>query len=71
MEKITKNIIIQELLEKYPDSIEILMMYGMQCVGCRLAGQETLEEGMKSHGIEHELDEILKDLNSLIESEKD
>ncbi len=51
---IDKNISFRELLEKHPESEEILMKSGMHCIGCPMAMQETLEEGAMAHGIDAE-----------------
>jgi len=62
--KITKKIKFSELMEKYPESIEVLFDKGMHCVGCGMASQENLEEGCIAHGIDP--DEIVMEINKLI-----
>lgn len=63
---ITKEIIIGDLIAKYPQSIEILMAQGVQCVGCGAAYDETLEQGLASHGYsEEELKDLLIQLNAV------
>ncbi|MEK6951474.1 MAG: iron-sulfur cluster assembly accessory protein, partial [Nanoarchaeota archaeon] len=69
--KITKDMIIAEILADHPDKAmilsEILMDFGIHCVGCGASGFETLEEGVLSHGFsEDELDILVKDLNKAI-----
>ncbi len=64
MKKITKKTKMNELLEKNPESAEILFEAGLSCVGCPMAMQETLEQGCLSHGIsEKEIDKLVKKLN--------
>jgi len=72
--KITKGMIIQEILAEHPDKAmilsEILIDFGIHCVGCGASGFETLEEGVLGHGFtEQELDILVKNLNKAI-SEK-
>ena len=62
--KITKNMKISEIIKNYPKSILIFMKYGLSCVGCPLAMNETLEEGAKVHGID--VNDLLKELNKEI-----
>ena len=59
--KITKDMTIGEIVTVYPESPEILMDFGMLCVGCPSAQAETLEEASMVHGIN--VDELLKALN--------
>ncbi len=58
---------IQELIEKYPESVDILVKYGFHCIGCAMAAYENLEQGAKAHGLDgKKLDELIKELNALI-----
>lgn len=66
--KITKNMNFIEVLQKNPDSFEILMKNGMHCIGCGLAANETLEQGALMHGINP--DKLIKELNQGLEKEK-
>lgn len=72
--KITKDMIIQDILAEHPEKAmflsEILMDFGIHCVGCGASGFETLEEGVLGHGFsEDELDLLVSDLNKAINSE--
>lgn len=50
--KLTKDILITDLAEHYPQATEILMAkYGIHCIGCVAAQFETLEQGAQAHGI--------------------
>lgn len=60
-QKITKNMTFSEIIEKNPDAIEILFNKGMHCIGCGIAGFETLEEGALVHGINP--DKLVKEIN--------
>ena len=60
--KITKNMVIGELIKKYPQSIEVLTDQGFHCVGCHVATWETLEQGAQAHGI---------DINKLVDGIND
>lgn len=61
--KITKDMTIGELLRSNPKSAQILMNFGMGCVGCPSAQMETLEEASQVHGMNvNELVEALEKL---------
>ena len=63
-EKITKDMNLKELLNKYPDSAKVFATYGIGCLGCALASYETIQQGINAHGIN--LDDFLKELNSVL-----
>ena len=58
---ITKDMTIGEVVRQYPDKAEILMSFGMGCVGCPSAQAETIAEAATVHGIN--LDELVAALN--------
>ena len=45
------QLIVSEIAKWYPEVVEILMEYGLHCVGCMASGFETLEEGSLGHGM--------------------
>jgi len=66
--QITKDILIGDLLKKYPESSEVLMKYGFRCIGCVMSPYETLSAGAKIHGLP--VEPILKDINQIIKKSK-
>lgn len=58
---ITKDSIIADIIKEKPQAIEILMAFGMGCVGCPSAQMETLEQACFIHGLN--LDEVLSKIN--------
>lgn len=65
---ISKNILIEELIKKYPLSINFLMNAGIKCVVCGESIWGTLEDAAKEKGFsDHELNEIIDELNKQIE----
>ena len=68
---ITKDMLIMDILEKYPQIAPILMGYGLHCVGCSFSSFDTLEGAINIHGMDDETFEmLLKDVNTTI-SNKD
>ena len=65
---ITKDMPFTELMQKYPQAIEVLFNYGMGWIGCVASQFETIEQGALAHGIDP--DELVKALNEKIQSNK-
>ncbi|MBE1305406.1 DUF1858 domain-containing protein [Clostridium botulinum] len=59
--KITKDMTIGEIVRNHEGAAEVLMSFGMGCVGCPSAQSETLAEAAMVHGME--LDALLEVLN--------
>ena len=58
---ITKDMTIGEIIRKDPTRAEVLMAFGMGCVGCPSSQAETLEEAASVHGLN--LDALVEALN--------
>ncbi|OGJ59235.1 hypothetical protein A2635_03740 [Candidatus Peribacteria bacterium RIFCSPHIGHO2_01_FULL_51_9] len=53
-----------------PEAKPLLAEYGIHCFSCAASGTETLEEGCKTHAMDHEtLENLLDDLNMLFEEQ--
>jgi len=64
--KITKNTPIGEALFLCPESADVFLEYGMQCVMCHAAAWETIEQGAQSHGMPTKtIQELVKKINTL------
>ena len=61
--KITKEMTIGEVLKKYPKAIFVFMDYGLHCVDCPLAQNDTIESAVQLHQLD--LDKLLQDLNKV------
>ena len=64
MAKITKDMGLIEIVQNYPETIEVFQRYGLGCLGCAAARFENLEAGAKVHGIDP--DKMVEDLNAAI-----
>ena len=62
--KITKDIIISDLLNVDQFMIDILMRAGMHCIGCPSSQGETLEEACLVHGIDP--DQLVDQINDYL-----
>lgn len=58
---ITKEMTIGEVIRVDANKAEVLMTFGMGCVGCPSAQAETIEEAATVHGIN--VEELIEALN--------
>lgn len=58
---ITKDRSITDIVEEHPETVDVLLQYGMHCFGCMAARFENIEQGALAHGID--VDQLMKDLN--------
>mgnify|MGYP000954531108 CR=1 FL=1 len=61
---ITKDMGILEIVQKYPDTVEVFVNSGMGCLGCAASHFENLEQGAMAHGID--VDELVANLNAVV-----
>ena len=64
MGKVTKDMGLLEIVQNYPQTIEVFQRYGLGCIGCAAARFENLEAGAKVHG--YDADAMVADINALI-----
>ena len=64
MEKITKDMIIHDIIAVDSDLIPVLLDAGMHCIGCPSAQGESLEEACMVHGLD--ADVVLKSIQDYL-----
>ena len=64
---ITKDMPIGEIVQDYPDTVEVFLRHGLMCFGCAIARFENLEQGALAHGMDVEA--LVKDLNAVVPQE--
>lgn len=67
MNKVTKDMSITEIVQNYPESLEVFASYGMGCIGCAAARFENLEAGARVHGFDP--DKMVEDINKVINNQ--
>jgi len=66
-QKITKDMNLAKVIDLYPDTAEILLDYGLHCVGCFANTFDTIEMGAKIHGMsDSEIAEMVDRLNEVV-----
>lgn len=66
MAKVTKDMLICEIIGLDPQMPVVLMEGGMHCVGCPSSQAESLEEAAMVHGIEPDV--LVARLNAYLDS---
>ena len=61
---VTKETLIGELVNNYPETAEVLFGIGMHCLGCPASQAESVENACAVHGINPE--GVVKALNEKI-----
>lgn len=64
MAKVTKDMSIIDIVQQYPESLEVFAKYGMGCIGCAAAKFENLEAGAKVHGFDPDI--MVAEINALL-----
>ena len=68
---ITRDMNIGEVLQIAPEAAEIMMMYGLHCIGCHVSFYESIEMGAKAHGLTEDLiDNMVEDMNKTVNNKK-
>ncbi|MBI2107338.1 iron-sulfur cluster assembly accessory protein [Candidatus Woesearchaeota archaeon] len=71
MSIINKETTIGEALQIFPGSAEIMLNYGLHCIGCHTNPYESIEGGAKGHGLDDKtVQKIISDINKAIESQE-
>ena len=61
---VTKNTLVGELVNEYPEPAEVLYGIGMHCLGCPASQGDSVESACEIHGIDTQL--VVTALNEMI-----
>ncbi len=67
MAKVTKSMLIGQLLRLDPNIAAVLMRTGMHCIGCPSSQMESLEEAAMVHGLD--VDVLVQQINDFLGEE--
>ncbi len=65
MAKVTKDMIIADVLNMDRGTVPIFLNSGMHCLGCPSSSGESIEDACAIHGID--ADKLIDDLNKYLE----
>lgn len=60
---ITRDMIITDIITKYPETLKVFKKFNLDCYECQIADLETLEHGAGVHKID--IEELLASLNNM------
>jgi hybrid cluster-associated redox disulfide protein len=63
--KVTKDMIIADVLKMDRGTAPIFIKHGMHCLGCPASSGESIEDASAVHGID--ADKLVEDLNKYLE----
>ena len=67
VEEVTKDMTLGEVINRYPKVAEVMLKYGLHCIGCHVGTFETIEQGALAHGMsEEQLTEMVDEINAEI-----
>ena len=49
---VTRETLVGEIVNTYPEAIDVLLAIGMHCLGCPASQGESLEDACAVHGFE-------------------
>ena len=62
--QITKDMTIEEVIQRFPETIRVFSQYGVGCLGCSAAQYDNVEQGAVIHGVD--TDRLVEDLNACL-----
>jgi len=66
-ENVTKDMTLGDVITKHPEAAEVMIKFGLHCVGCHVAAWETIEQGAKSHGMsDKDLEKMVREINDAV-----
>lgn len=63
--KVTKDMIIMDVLKINPETAQFFLDIGMHCLGCPSASMESIEQACMVHGAD--VDKLVDDINEFLE----
>jgi len=67
-QKVTKDMIIMDVLTMNPETAQFFLDIGMHCLGCPSASGESIEEACIVHGAD--VDKLISDINEFLASQE-
>jgi hybrid cluster-associated redox disulfide protein len=62
--RITKDMTIEEVVQQFPETVQVFSRNGVVCVGCSAAQYDNIEQGAVLHGLD--ADQLVQELNACI-----
>ena len=63
--------LLGSVVAEYPEAAEVMLEYGLHCVGCFANAYDTVEIGAKVHGMtDAEIDGMVEKVNDVIQKKQ-
>lgn len=63
---ITREMTISEIINSYPQTIQVFQSFGLECSGCQIADYEDVAHGAGVHNVD--IKKLIKALNEAIKA---
>ena len=58
---------LARVVAKWPEAAQVMLDYGLHCVGCGISEVDSIEAGCMVHGMsEEEMEQLLRDINNVV-----
>ena len=61
---ITRDMTIEDVIRKYPETIAVFRRFGLECMECQISAFEALEHGAGVHNLD--VEQLLDELNRAV-----
>lgn len=61
---ITRDMTIEDVIRKYPETVEVFRKFGLECMECQIAAFEAVEHGAGVHHVN--VEKLVEELNKAI-----
>jgi len=61
---ITRDMTIEDVIRKYPATVEVFRKFGLDCMECQIAAFEAVEHGAGVHHVN--VEQLVEELNKAI-----
>jgi hybrid cluster-associated redox disulfide protein len=62
--QITKDMTIEDVVQRFPETIQVFSRYGVGCLGCSAAQYDSIGQGAAIHGLDAA--QLVQELNACI-----
>jgi hybrid cluster-associated redox disulfide protein len=62
--RITKDMTIEEVVQQFPETVQVFSRHGVGCLGCSAAQYDNIERGAAVHGLD--TDQLVRELNACV-----
>ncbi len=61
---ITKDMTVEEVVQRFPETAQVFSRHGVACVGCSAAQEDSVEQSAAIHGLDAQ--QLVAELNAAI-----